>query len=172
MSDTTKSLILFFVLLFLQVFLLRQVSIGWGGKEYVFLFVVPLFIALLPLRMPRPLVVVLGFTIGFGTDLFYETLGLHAAAGTFAGYVRWFLLRIIEPKDGYKVKSSNQGRELPRNWWLSYLFMIISCYCFFYFSVEAFSHVFWLDILLKTLFTVPVSWLFCSVLVLFFQPRL
>lgn len=172
MSDSAKSLLLFVVLLFVQVFLLQQVSVGWGGKEYVFLFVTPLFVALQPLRTPRPLVVLLGFAIGLGTDFFYGTLGLHAAAGTFAGYVRAFILQTLEPKDGYKVKSSNQGRELPRNWWLSYLFLLMVAYCIFYFSVEAFSHVYWLDVVIKTVATVPVSWMFCSVLALFFRPRL
>lgn len=172
MSNTTKTILLFIVLLFVQVFLFRQISIGFGGKEYIFLFIAPLFVALQPLLTPRPLVVVLGFTFGLVVDFFYETLGLHAAAATFIGYARWFILTLIAPKDGYKAKSTTQGRALPRNWWLRYLFLIVFGYCLFFFSIEAFSHVFWMDILLKTLLTVPVSWLFCSAIVLFFQPRL
>lgn len=172
MPNSVRLFLLFSVLLFVQVFLLRQISIGYGDREYVFLFVVPLFVVLQPLRVPRPLVVLAGFAIGLGTDLFYETLGLHAAAGTFAGYVRQFALQVIEPKDGYKVKSSAKGRILGRNWWLSYLLLMITAYCLFYFSVEAFSHVFWLDILIKTVCTAAVSWLFCTALILFFGPRI
>lgn len=172
MSDTVKTAVLFFVLLLLQVFLFRQVSLGFGGKEYLFLFVIPLFVALLPLRTPPPLVVLGGFAIGLGTDMFYETLGLHAAAGAFIGYARQFILKYIEPRDGYKVKSSTEGRVLGRNWWLSYLFMIVLGYCLFYFSIEAFSHVYWKDILLKTLITTPISLVVCGVFVLFMQPRL
>ncbi|MFT7121797.1 MAG: hypothetical protein ACJAZ9_001985 [Neolewinella sp.] len=172
MSDTSKNVIRFVVLLFLQVFLFRQVSMGFGGREHLFLFITPLFIALLPLRTPAPIVVALGFTIGLGTDFFYETLGLHAAAGSFAGYARQFLLRLIEPKDGYKVKSSTDGKVLGRNWWASYLAMLLFCYCLFYFSIEAFSHVYWRDIVLKTVFTTPVSWIVCLVMVLFMRPRM
>lgn len=172
MPNPTRFILLFFTLLFVQVFLLRQISIGFGGKDYIFLYITPLFVALLPLLTPRPLVVLLGFLLGLAVDFFYETLGLHAAAGAFIGYARWLVLNLLEPQDGYKAKSSNQGRALTRNWWLSYLFFMIAGYCLFYFSVEAFSHVYWLDVLLKTLFTVPVTWLFCSALVLFFQPRL
>lgn len=172
MSNPVRLILLFLLLLFVQVFLLRQISIGYEDKEYIFLFVIPLFVALQPLRTPRPLVVLAGFAIGLGTDFFYETLGLHAAAGTFAGYVRQFALRFIEPKDGYKVKSTTEGRELGRNWWVSYLLMLITAYTLFYFSMEAFSHVFWLDILLKTICTTVVSWVFCTAVVLFFEPRI
>ncbi|MEM6770909.1 MAG: hypothetical protein AAF597_10020, partial [Bacteroidota bacterium] len=143
MSDTAKIAIRFFVLLFAQVFLFRQISLGFGGKEQLFVFVLPLFVALLPLRTPAPLVVIGGFAIGLGTDLFYETLGLHAAAGAFIGYARQFILNYLEPKDGYKVKASTDGRVLGRNWWMGYLFMILLGYCAFYFSIEAFSHVYW-----------------------------
>ncbi len=172
MSNTARTAILFVVLLLLQVFLFRQISLGFGGKDYLFVFVLPLFVALLPLKTPAPLVVLGGFFIGLGTDLFYETLGLHAAAGSFAGYIRQFILRYIEPKDGYKVKSNTKGRQMGRNWWASYLASLILGYCTFYFSIEAFSHVFWQDIILKTLFTVPVSVILCGIFVLFFQPRL
>lgn len=172
MPNTARTVILFFVLLLLQVFLFRHISLGFGGKEYLFLFVVPLFIALLPLRTPPPLVVIGGFAIGLGTDLFYETLGLHAAAGAFVGYARQFILNYIEPKDGYKAKSSTEGRMLGRNWWAGYLLMILLSYCAFYFSIEAFSHVYWKDIILKTLATVPVSFIVCGVFVLFIQPKL
>lgn len=172
MPNPVRFILLFVTLLFVQVFLLRQVSIGFGGKDYIFLYITPLFVALLPLLTPRPLVVILGFSLGLSVDFFYETLGLHAAAGAFIGYARWLILSFLEPKDGYKAKSTTQGRSLTRNWWLYYLLLIITAYCLFYFSIEAFSHVFWLDILLKTLCTVPVSWVFCSALVLFFQPKL
>mgnify|MGYP001138403500 CR=1 FL=1 len=172
MSNTARTAILFVTLLFLQVFLFRQISLGFGGKDYLFVFILPLFIALLPLKTPAPLVVIGGFFIGLSTDFFYETLGLHAAAGSFAGYIRQFVLKYIEPRDGYKVKSSTQGRLMGRNWWMRYLFSLLLGYCLFYFSIEAFSHVFWQDIILQTLFTVPVSFVLCGIFVLFFQPRL
>lgn len=172
MSNTAKIATLFFVLLFLQVFLFRHVSLGFWGKEYLFLFIMPLFVALLPLRTPPPLVVLGGFAIGLGTDLFYETLGLHASAGAFIGYARKFVLKYIEPEDGYKAKSSTEGRVLGRNWWGSYLLLIVLGYCSFYFGIEAFSHVYWKDILIKTLVTTPISLIICGVFVLFMQPRM
>lgn len=170
-ADPVSNVVRFILLLFLQVFLFRQISLGFGGKELLFIFITPLFIALLPLRTPRPLVVIFAFLIGFGTDLFYETLGLHAAASTFTGYIRQFVLTVLAPKDGYKVKANPDGNDLPQSWWLRYLGFMLGGYCLFYFSMEAFSPVFWKDISLKTLFTTPVSWLVCVILVSFLRPR-
>ncbi|WP_020570041.1 hypothetical protein [Neolewinella persica] len=170
--DPISNIIRFFLLVFLQVFIFRQVNLGWGGADYVFVLVAPLFVALLPLRTPRPMVVIFAFLLGISVDFFYETLGVHAAAATFTGYIRQFVLAILAPKDGYKVKASPDGKDLSRTWWIQYLGFIITAYAVFYFSMEAFSPVFWKQILLKSLFTIPISWMLCGILVSFLRPRI
>lgn len=170
--DAVSNVVRFVVLLFLQVFIFRQVSLGWGGADYIFVFLSPLFIALLPLRTPKPLVVIFAFLFGIGVDFFYETLGVHAAAATFCGYIRQFVLAILEPRDGYKVKASPDGKDLSPSWWLYYLAYLVAAYTLFYFSMEAFSPVFWKQIALKSLLTTPVSILLCGVFVVFLRPRL
>lgn len=170
--DSISNIIRFFLLVFLQVFIFRQVKLGWGGADYVFVMVAPLFIALLPLRTPRPLVVIFAFLMGLCIDFFYETLGVHAAAATFSGYIRQFALSFLAPKDGYKVKASPDGKDLSRTWWIQYLGILITAYAVFYFSMEAFSPVYWQQILLKSIFTIPISWLLCGILVSFLRPRI
>lgn len=162
----------FVLLFFLQVFVFRQISLGWGGEEYLFVWIYPLFVAALPLRLPRPGVVVLAFLAGLSVDVIYGTLGLHASAATATGYFRQFPLRYLEPKDSYKIKSSPEGRDLSQGWWVRYLAFIMVFYCVFYFSVEAFSPVFWQDIVIKSLLTTPVSYLLALILVSFLRPRL
>lgn len=170
--DAFSNITRYLVFLFLQVFVFRQISLGWGGADYMFVFLAPLFIALLPLRTPRPLVVVFAFCFGIGIDFFYDTLGMHAAAATFAGYIRQFVLMILAPRDGYKVKASPDGKDLSQSWWARYLLLLTGSYTVFYFSVEAFSPVYWWDITLKTLFTTPISWLLCGIFVAVLRPRL
>lgn len=170
--DAISNIIRFVLLAFLQVFIFRQISLGWGGAEYVFILVAPLFIALLPLKTPRPLVVIFAFLFGITVDFFYETLGVHAAAATFVGYGRQFVLAILAPKDGYKVKASPDGKDLSQVWWFQYLGLLVTAYALFYFSMEAFTPVYWKQILLKSIFTIPVSWLLCAILVSFLRPRI
>lgn len=171
-SNPISNVVRFLVLLFVQVFLLRQVGLTFNGVEYLSLFISPLFIALLPLRTPRPLVVVFAFLLGLGTDLFYESLGVHMAAATLTGYARIFLLKALEPKDGFKVKASPDGRDLKLSWWMKYLALVLLVYLLWYFSMEAFSPVFWKDILLKTIASFPVSWLVCVIFVALLRPRI
>ena len=128
-SDSLSNALRFGLVLFIQVFLFRQIGIGWGGREYLFVLFVPVFVALLPIRTPRPLVVVFAFLLGLFTDHFYETLGLHAAAATLVAYLRQFFLRFLEPRDGYKTKASPDGRDLGINWWMRYLAFTVGAYC-------------------------------------------
>jgi hypothetical protein len=170
--DPVSNIVRFLVILFLQVFIFRQVSLGWGGADYMFIFLGPLFIALVPLRTPKPLAVLLAFLFGISVDFFYETLGVHAAAATFCGYTRQFALAILEPHDGYKVKASPDGKDLSLSWWLSYLAYLVAGYTIFYFSMEAFSPVFWKQITLKSLLTAPASLLLCVIMIAFLRPRI
>lgn len=171
-SDSLSNVFRFFTVLFVQVFLLRQISLGWGGKEYLFVFLAPLFIGLLPLRMPRPLIVFFGFLLGLSIDFFYDTLGVHAAAATLTGYLRQFVLRFLEPRDGYKAKASPDGRDLALAWWMRYLGVLTIVYCAWFFSMQSFSPVFWRDIFLKSLLTIPVSWFLSLIFVALVRPRI
>ncbi|NJC26321.1 hypothetical protein [Neolewinella antarctica] len=171
-SDPISNVVRFVLLLFVQVILFRQVSLGLGGAASLAIIVSPLFIALLPLRTPLPLVVVFSFLLGFGTDLFYESLGVHMAAATFTGYARQFVLRLLEPRDGFKVKASPEGRDLGFSWWMKYVGMMLGVYLIWYFSMEAFSPVFWRSIALKTVVSLPVSWVVCMVFVTLLRPRI
>ena len=114
--------------------------------------------------------VIFAFLLGLSVDFFYGTLGVHAAAATFTGYIRQFALAILAPKDGYKVKASPDGKDLSRTWWIQYLGIMLTAYVVFYFSMEAFSPVYWQQILLKSLLTIPISWLLCGILVSFLRP--
>ena len=161
----------FVLLLILQVFLLQQIRWGWGGKEYLFLFLYPLFVALLPLRMSRGVVMLLGFALGLIIDFFYETLGMHAAALTFTGYFRFLVLRILEPRDGYNIKDNPSSHDLGQGWMLKYLALLFLGHCVFFFSVQAFSFVFLSDILLRSAFTFVPSYLVAVLVMLIFNPR-
>lgn len=170
-SGTINSAFRFLSLLILQVFLLKQISWGFGGKEYLFIFLYPLFIMMLPLQMPRPLVVFAGFAIGLSVDLFYETLGINAAAATFSAFLRPMILHIVRPRDGYNIKAHPTVEDLGWNWFLKYTAWFLAIHLFLLFSIQSFTFYFWDDILLKTLFTFIISFLGTVLLVLIFNPK-
>ncbi|MCP2937499.1 hypothetical protein NK983_32875, partial [Salmonella enterica subsp. enterica serovar Typhimurium] len=68
---------------------------------YVILFPYILFILLLPFETPRLLVMFLAFVTGLVVDMFYDTAGIHAAVCTLIGYSRYYILKVLSPREGY-----------------------------------------------------------------------
>lgn len=161
----------FVLLLFLQVFLLRQINWGFGGKDYLFVFLYPIFTLLLPIRMFKIVVLFLSFLMGLAIDLFYETLGMHAAAATFLGFVRPALLRFVQPAEQYNIKAHPTGSSLGWPWFARYTAYGLLLHLLFFFSVQTFTFVYWDEILLKTLFSFPVSYFILLFIAFVFNPK-
>lgn len=172
MNDSTiNNGLRFFFLLVLQVFLLKQISWGFGGREYLFVFVYPLFLMMLPIRMIRHLVILLGFVLGLSVDLFYETLGIHAAAATLSAFLRPIVLSAVSPREGYNIKHHPTVNDLGWSWFLSYAAWFLGIHLLLFFSIQTFTLYFWADILLKTVFSFIASYAVVVLLVLIFNPK-
>jgi hypothetical protein len=161
----------FLLLAVLQVVVFNQIRWGWGGRELLYVFIYPLFVALLPLRMPRPLVIILAFCLGITVDFFSETLGLHAGALTFTAYARPLVLSLLEPRDGYPTKAYPVRADLGINWLIRYLAVVLLVHSLVFFLLQAFSLYFVTEILTKILFTLPASLIFLVTAVLIFDPK-
>ncbi len=161
----------FIGLVLLQGLVFQSIGTGWEGFPYLYVIVFPIFIFLLPLRTPLPLVILLGFVAGIFVDFFYDTLGLHASAAVFTAYARTFVLKILEPRGGYNVNLNPNVQYLGIRWFFQYSAILMFLHLFFYFSVEAFTFVFILDILKKTIISFVVSMLFVAIFQMIFNPR-
>ena len=147
-----------FILLFLlQILVFKSISLNVIGYEYLHILFYPLFILLLPLNTPRPVVVALGFLMGICVDFFYDSIGMHAAALTFTAFVRPQVLFFLEPRGGYNVNYSPTIRRMGSGWFFQYATAVTILHLFFYFSVEAFTFVYIIDIILKTVLSYIAS---------------
>lgn len=161
-NAVVTNVIRFIALLLLQGLILKRIELGGFMGSHLHVFLYPLFIIILPLRIQRTLIVLLGFLMGLGIDFFYNSLGVHAAALAFTAYMRSFVLWTIQPRGGYNVNFSPTRRRMGMNWFLRYSAIMMGIHLFFYFSVEAFTFVYIVDILLSTVIS-----FFVSMLVLF-----
>lgn len=161
----------FFGLALLQGLVLQSVGTGMENFRYLYIIVFPIFIFLLPMRTPVPLVLLLGFLVGFFVDVLYDTWGVHTSAAVFTAYVRSFVFKILEPRGGYNVNLSPTAENLGFNWFMQYSSIMMFLHLFFYFSVEAFTFVYIVDILLKTIVSFIFSMLFVLVFQLIFKPK-
>lgn len=173
MNNTVlRNIIRFFVLLALQGLFLKRVSEGWVSSSlYINVFLYPLFIMLLPLQTPRTGVLILSFLMGIGVDLFYDSLGVHAAALTAMGYSRALFLSIYEPREGYKLNALPTPGDLGMNWFLKYTASMLGLHLLVYFSVDAFSPVYIVGILTRTFFTFIATMLAILIFVFIFSPK-
>ncbi len=161
----------FFGLALLQGLVFQSVGTGMESFRYLYVIIFPIFIILLPMRAPVPLVLLLGFAIGIFVDILYDTLGLHASAAVFTAFSRSFVFKLLEPRGGYNVNLSPTAANLGPVWFLKYSAALMFLHLFFYFSVEAFTFVYIVDILLKSLVSFIVSMLFLLIFQLIFNPK-
>lgn len=152
-----RNIIRFIGIFLLQVLILKRIDLSIGNFNYIHLMVYPLAVLMLPLNTPKAGALIIAFVYGLALDGFYNSPGVHAAALVFTTYMRTFILRIIEPFDGYTNKDSPTLMNMGLNWFLTYLVIMYALHMFFYFSVEAFSFVFISDILMNSIFTLIPS---------------
>lgn len=164
-SQIIANVLRFLGLLFLQVLVLKRLPLGLGTETYLHIILYPLFILLLPIGTPQPLVLLLAFLMGLGVDVFYDSLGIHAAAAVITAFARPLVLALLEPREGYNVDQIPGRRTFGLNWFLQYSCLLLAVHLFSYFSIEAFTFYYILRILLKTL----VSFFFSMIFVLLFS---
>ncbi len=171
MSNVVFSNILRFIgLVLVQVFIFNKIVIGGSNFNYVSLIIYPLFLMLLPLRIPHSVLVFLGFVIGVLVDAFYDSYGVHASASVFIGFIRPYILRLIEPKGGYTQNTSPTKRRLGPSWFFIYSAIILFLHLFFYFSVEAFTFYYIGEIILKTVSSFLISIIIITIYMFIFDP--
>lgn len=152
------------VLLLIQVLILRQVPLGGGWLPYGEVFIYPLFVLTLPLRMHGAFIIMAAFVCGITVDLFYDTPGVHAGASVLTAYARPLILSVVEPRTGYDITDTLKRDNLGTGWFISYvsLFFLIHIFVVQIFTFFTFYHF---D---KVVFSTLLSWLL-SVLVVVLQ---
>jgi hypothetical protein len=152
----------YFVLyLMAQVMLFRQLVLF----NTAFCFVYVAFILLLPIETNPMVLMLTGFLLGFGIDIFYDSLGLHALSLVFVAYLRNYWLGTITPQGGY---DAGQGPTLAVNglqWFMVYSIPLVFIHHAVLFFAEAGGFgIFWF-----TMSKVMTSLMFTMTVILLFQ---
>lgn len=153
---------LYFVLYLLaQVMLFRQLVLF--NTAFCLMYVA--FILLLPIETNPMLLMVAGFFLGFGIDIFYDSLGLHALSLVLVAYLRNYWLATITPQGGY---DAGQGPTLAVNgvqWFMVYTIPLV----FVHHAVLFFAEAGGFEIFWYTMSKVITSLLFTMTVILLFQ---
>lgn len=128
------NLIRFVVLVFLQVFLLKNITLYNLSTPYLYI----LFILLLPFETPNLLLFVLAFIMGLSIDAFYDTPGLHTAASVLLAFVRILFISITVQKDGFDNEPEPTLSIMGFRWFFTYALILTLFHHFFLFNLEVF----------------------------------
>jgi rod shape-determining protein MreD len=128
------NLIRFVVLVFLQVFLLKNVTLYNLSTPYFYI----LFILLLPFEIPNLLLFLLAFILGITIDAFYDTPGLHAASCVLLAFVRILFISITVQKEGFENEPEPTMSIMGFRWFFTYALILTLFHHFFLFNLEVF----------------------------------
>jgi hypothetical protein len=156
-SEILKILRRFLIISIIQILILKYINIAWDGEVYVRLFIYPLFIMLIPINIPRTMIILLAFGFGLLIDMFYDSPGLHTFAFVFIAWSRKILLKLLEPVEGYKIDSTLTMNNFGFTWFLSYSSILLFINIFLYFLFEAFAFQYIPDVLIKTILSFILS---------------
>jgi rod shape-determining protein MreD len=124
----------FVLLVFIQVFLLKNISLYNLSTPYIYI----LFIMLLPFDTPNLLLFPLAFITGITIDAFYDTPGLHAAACVLLAFVRILFISITVQKEGFDNEPDPTLSVMGFRWFFTYALVLTLFHHFFLFSLETF----------------------------------
>ncbi len=128
------NIIRFIVLIALQVFLLK--NMGYYNVSTPFLYI--LFILLLPFGIPNGLLFFLAFMTGLTVDVFYDTLGLNAAACTILAFVRIVFIRLTVQRDGFDNEPEPSLGIMGFRWFIFYAIILTFIHHLVLFTFETF----------------------------------
>jgi len=123
--------LLFFGYLFVQVILLRNISLF--NTAFCFLYIA--YILSLPIDYNRIVLMVIAFLMGFLVDIFYDSLGMHTSALVAVAFVRNNWLYTIAPQGGYDAGPTLTANGLQ--WFLVYSIPLVAFHHLLLFFIEA-----------------------------------
>ncbi|WMJ71694.1 Rod shape-determining protein MreD [Cytophagaceae bacterium ABcell3] len=145
-QNTLKYFLYFLLFAGLQVVLFLNVSLF----NVAFCFVYIGFILLLPIETSKVVQMLSAFAIGLVVDIFYDTLGIHAAASVLIAYIRAHVINLLTPRGGYDTGIEISVQSLGFQWFITYAGILVFTHHFALFFLEVLSISNFGRILLKT----------------------
>lgn len=170
-NQIVRQLIRILLVFTIQVILLKRLNLSIGSYNYIHLFLYPVLILFFPFKSSRTVLLLSAFVLGLGIDIFYNSLGIHASASVLTAYFRKYILKLLEPVEGYNFDSNISVNAIGLPWILSYVAIMLFAHNLWYFSVEAFSFVYLKDILLRTFSTFVASYILMILYLIIFNPK-
>lgn len=147
------------IILLVQILLLKNIQIAVFDRFTLSVLIYPIIIILLPVEMRRSAVVLIAFFVGLCIDTFYDSPGVHTAALVFTGFLRAYLLGIMEPRQGYRNNVAIGPKAYGFSWFLYYAGILLFIHILTYFAIDAFTFVYFIKIIVNTILCFFISYI-------------
>ena len=166
-NNVIKNSVRFILLVLLQVLIVQNIRLG----SYIVLLPYILFILLLPFETPKLVVLFASFFIGLVIDMFYDTAGIHAAACTMIGFSRYYVLKLLSPREGYDPGLIPIVDSMGAVWFVTYAGIMIFIHHLFFFYLEIFRFDEFFRTLLRVILSTIGTFIFIYVVQFLFYKK-
>jgi len=157
LNEVIKNIFRFVIFVLIQVLLVKNLEIGRFFNPYVYV----LFLIMLPFETSKLLLLGIGFVTGLSVDIFYHTLGLHAAASVLFCYCRPLVYKLFSPREGYEVGAEPTALYMGNGWFITAAGILIFIHHLFLFYLEVFGFSEFFSTLLKSILSAITTVIFC-----------
>lgn len=134
LTDIIKLSLRFLLLVLLQVVVLNNIQLSGFINPCLYV----LFILMMPVKIPKLVLISTAFLAGLTIDVFSNTMGMHAAASVFMAFCRPGILKLIAPREGYEAEATPSVKDMSFNWFLLYASVLILMHHLLLFYLEVF----------------------------------
>lgn len=157
-GTVARHILQFIFLVLLQALVIDHVDLA-NGWVVPYLYV--LFIISLPFDTPPWATLLLGFALGMAMDFFTSTPGMHAGACTVMAFARLWMLRLLEPRDGYDTGKRPIVQHLGIRWYMAFAGVLVLVHHLWLFFVEVYRFDDFFSTLLRALMSAAATLVLC-----------
>jgi len=161
MIDILKNFFRLLALILLQVLVFNRIEISMFLSPMIMV----LFIISAPFTNHKWLILISSFALGLSVDLFMNTPGILSFTAVAIAYIRPFVLRALQPREGYAINDRPKAVDLGWAWFSRYAVILTVLFHLLYFIILAFSQDNFLIIIWKTI----ISSAFTLIFIFIFQ---
>lgn len=151
----------FLIYLVLQVVLMQNIVLF--NVAFCFLYVG--FLLMIPFEAGVIRLMLMGLLMGVCVDIFYNSLGIHAAASVFIMYIRPYIVGVMAPRGGYETGMTPKLKVMGVEWFAAYSLTLVFLHHLVLFFIEAGGF----DMFLYTLLKAVASTAFTFIVILIIQ---
>src|SRR6185437_5812198 len=134
-GELIRNILRFILFTLIQVVIVKHLDLG----SFINPFLYVICILMLPINMDKGWVMATAFAIGLVVDMFYNTMGINAAACVFMAYCRPGILRLIAPKGEYETTARPTLSSMGLVWVVSYSGALVFIHHLLLFYLQAFT---------------------------------